>query len=98
MATVRVVLKGDWMRQLARSAALESMLDQRAERVRSAAVTRSPVASGRYRASFRIEHATTDRPVVRVRNTVAYATRVEFGGYRMPAYRPLGGALDAAGS
>jgi hypothetical protein len=63
----------------------------RAERALSAARSAAPVDSGAYRASLRLEQATTDRAVARVVADVDYAMVVE------ARTGNLARALDAAG-
>lgn len=65
----------------------QHMLDQ-GHKVAAHARSRSPVVTGRYRASFQVE---PDWPDVVVVNTTEYAIYVEF---RRPRLRVLGNALD----
>lgn len=90
MAT-RVRLKSSGMEAMLKSAGIRAMLTKRAVKVLAAAQADEHDDSGAYEAGLHIEHATTDRAVVRV-------TSGDYKGHILEArYGILARALDAAG-
>lgn len=94
---VRVTLKLDVLKAVSQQPGMEAMLGAKARAVKARAEATAPVNTGRYRDSFQVEFAQTDRRVARVVNTVPYALYVEYGGSVTVRHRTLGAALDAAG-
>lgn len=93
---VRVVLNSRGLRRLADSAGVGSMLQSKASTVLSRARAISPFETGEYAGSFRVGFDRTDRRVIRVYNDADHALVVEYGSSRVPHYRVLGRALEAA--
>lgn len=77
MARPKVKLNSGGVRGLLNDAGVRAELRRRMGPVLAAAQANAPVESGAYRASLRIEDATTDRAVVRVVADVDHAIVVE---------------------
>lgn len=77
--------------ELLKSSGVRALVNDRAERVLSAAQSGAPVETGTYRGSLHIEQVTTDRAVARVIASVDYAHVVEANTGN------LARAIDAAG-
>lgn len=77
MARTKVTMKSAGVREVLNSSGTRSMLTSKAGPVLAAAQSGAPVATGAYRASLRIEQATTDRAVVRVVSDAPHAFAVE---------------------
>lgn len=91
MATRVKINYGRPFAEILNSREVRDLCTTRAERALSAARSGAPVDSGTYRASLRLEQATTDRAVARVVADVDYAMVVE------ARTGNLARALDAAG-
>ena len=91
MATRVKINYGRPFDEILNSNEVRDLCTTRAERALSAARSAAPVDSGAYRASLRLEQATTDRAVTRVVADVDYAMVVE------ARTGNLARALDAAG-
>lgn len=96
-ASVRVELDLSRLYSLTQNAEMGTMLYRKAQAVLGRAQGRAPVETGRYRRSFRVAFAQTDRRVVRVHNDAPYAVIVEYGGSHSVKHRTLGASLDTAG-
>lgn len=90
MATARVKLNHGGMAAMLKSDEIRAAITPHAERVLAAAKASAAVATGTYRDDLHLEHATTDRAVVRVVSSVPHGMVVEANTGN------LSRALDAA--
>lgn len=86
--------------QILRSPQMQQAMENRAERVKARAVASSPVDSGEYVQSFRVEGSIrpgrSSRAIAKVINDSPHATFVEWGTSKTPRYRVMGRAAGSS--
>lgn len=103
MAAKRARFRGNYkgVGEMLRSPQMQREMESRAERVKARAVASSPVDSGEYVQSFRVEGSIrpgkSSRAIAKVINDSPHATYVEWGTSKTPRYRVMGKAAGSDG-
>ncbi|MEO3856234.1 HK97 gp10 family phage protein [Acrocarpospora sp. B8E8] len=85
--------------QILASPQMQRAMEARAERVKQRAISGSPVETGDYKQSFKVEGSIrkgkTTRAIAKVINDSPHAAYVEWGTSKTPRYRVMGKAAGA---